>query len=152
MPEFLAHGIPAPQGSKRLVRLRNGRVMMLEDSKRVMPWRAVVAAAASAARIGLNEGDVEVGIFARWIRPATHYKKDGGVKSGSPARPGYADCDKLARAVCDALAGIAYRNDRQVARLTVERRWCEEGEAPGALISIEKLTTDRPDGLTPARV
>lgn len=149
MPEFFAHGVPAPQGSKRLVRLRTGRVMMLEDSKRVMPWRAVVAAAAAAARIPLFESDVEVSISARWVRPVTHLNKDGSVRRSSPPRPGYADCDKLARAVCDALAGIAYRNDRQVVRLHVERRWCESGEAPGAAISVDAVEDPR-IGLTPA--
>jgi Holliday junction resolvase RusA-like endonuclease len=148
MPEFFAHGIPAPQGSKRLVRLRTGRVMMLEDSKRVMPWRAVVAAAAAAARMPLHEGNVEVRIVARWVRPVTHLGKDGSVKRSSPPRPGYADCDKLARAVCDALAGIAYRNDRQVVQLSVERRWCETGQAPGALISVFSVEDPRID-LTP---
>jgi hypothetical protein len=42
----------------------------------------------------------------------------------------------LARAICDALAGIAYRNDRQVALLAVERVWASPGEGPGATIGI----------------
>lgn len=113
--------------------------MMLEASRRVMPWRATVAACASAARIPMHDGDVSLRIRTLWTRPSAHLTRSGGLRRNAPARPGYADCDKIARAVCDALAGIAYRNDRQVAMLAVERRWCEEGESPGALISVEKI-------------
>lgn len=129
-------GKPAPQGSKRLVRLRNGRSMMLEASSAVRPWRALVADAARAAGIQLREKDVALDIVARWARPASHYGRRG-LRSVAPARPGYADVDKVARAVCDALTGIAYRDDRQVVMLRVERTWCADGEAPGATISID---------------
>jgi Holliday junction resolvase RusA-like endonuclease len=109
---------------------------MIEASKRVMPWRAVIAASAVAARVQMHEQDVEVRIVARWTRPASHFTASGLLRKSSPVLPRYADCDKLARAVCDALAGIAYRNDRQVGKLSVERRWCLAEEASGAFISV----------------
>lgn len=136
MCEFFAHGVPAPQGSKNLVRLRSGRTIMVEASKRVMPWRAVIAASAVAARVRMYEEDVEVKIVARWARPASHFTASGSLRKSAPVLPRYADCDKLARAVCDALAGIAYRNDRQVGKLSVERRWCLDGEPQGAVVSV----------------
>jgi len=109
---------------------------MIEASKRVMPWRAVIAASAVAAGVQMHEQDVEVRIVARWTRPASHLTASGLLRKSSPVLPRYADCDKLARAVCDALAGIAYRNDRQVGKLSVERRWCLAEEASGASISV----------------
>lgn len=129
-------GDVATQGSKRLVRLRNGRTAMLEASRRIRPWRQAVAEAAMAHGIPMFTGDVTLEIVARWVRPASHYRKDGTLRGNLPQRPGYADCDKVARGVCDALAGIAYANDRQVAVLRVERRWCEPGQPPGAGIDI----------------
>lgn len=116
-----------------------------------MPWRSVVAAAAHHAKVKLNEGDVEVAIVAKWVRPASHLKKNGEVRSACDSAPGYADCDKIARAICDALAGIAYRNDRQVAKLSVERKWCIVGEAAGAFISVTKLQVSSPEALRPAQ-
>jgi Holliday junction resolvase RusA-like endonuclease len=112
---------------------------MLEASRRVMPWRAVVAACAAEAGVGMCDGDVSIDISAYWVRPASHLRADGRLKLSAPPRPGYADCDKLARAVCDALAGIAYRNDRQVAQLSVARMWCKDGQPQGAKIIVKKL-------------
>lgn len=130
-------GDPAAQGSKRLVRLKTGRTIMLENSKRVKPWRAAVAEAARAANLKPVTTDVLIHARVRFVRPQSHYRPDGSIKPRSPDRPGYADCDKLARAICDALAGIAYANDRQVAALAIEREWAVEGTGSGAAILIK---------------
>lgn len=129
-------GDPAAQGSKRLVRTKAGRTIMLENSRKVKPWRAAVADAAREARCPCFMGDVAIYAVVRFVRPKSHYRKDGSIKAGHAARPGYADCDKLARAICDGLAGIAYPNDRQVAVLAIERVWAAAGTGPGAVIGI----------------
>lgn len=98
----------------------------------------------------MHEAGVELQIVARWVRPITHFRKDGSVRPGAPEHPGYGDCDKLARAVCDALAGIAYRNDRQVVRLSVERMWCNAGEPPGAIVRIKQYGKSGASPLDPA--
>lgn len=126
---------PAPQGSKSLMRLRSGRSIMVESSRMVKPWRSLVANAARDAGIAMRDGPVAVSIVTRWTRPASHYGKRG-LRATAAAYPGYADCDKLARAIFDALAGIAYRNDRQVVRFEISREWCGDGEAPGAFVTV----------------
>lgn len=128
--EIHVSGDPAAQGSKRLVRLKNGRTVMLENSKRVMPWRKQIAAAAQALNLRPQEGDVSVSAIVMFQRPLSHFRKDGGLKRNLPARPGRADVDKLARAILDALTGVAYHDDRQVAILAIERIW-REGNAAG---------------------
>jgi Holliday junction resolvase RusA-like endonuclease len=134
---FFAAGVPASQGSKRLVRVRNSnRSIMLESSERVKPWRQTIAAVAQMHAVPMHSGDVEMHIVCRWPRPQSHLRADGTVRDSAPARPSYADVDKLARAVCDALAGIAYRNDRQVASLSIQRVWARAGESAGAHIEI----------------
>ena len=133
---FMVWGDPASQGSKRLVRTRLGRTIMLENSTKVKPWRAAVAAAAKEARCPVYEGDVLVRIVVMFVRPASHYGKAGNVKRSAPDRPGYIDVDKAARAVLDALAGIAYHNDRQVAMLTVQQLWSPPGNGAGAVIQV----------------
>jgi hypothetical protein len=129
-------GDPAAQGSKKLVRLKTGRTIMLENSRKVKPWRAAVADAAREANCPMHMGDVAVYAVVRFVRPKSHYKADGTLRTGRQARPGYADCDKLARAICDGLAGIAYPNDRQVAILAIERVWANPGTGSGAIIQI----------------
>jgi Holliday junction resolvase RusA-like endonuclease len=127
-----------------------GRVMMIETSKGLHAWRSAVATSAVKAGIKISEGDVAIKIIAYWVRPQCHVTSEGLPRKSCPPRPRYADCDKLARAICDALAGIAYRNDRQVAVLTVERKWCEENQSTGAMITVEKLPALPLDCLKPS--
>lgn len=37
------------------------------------------------------------------------------------------DCDNLAKGVCDALNGLAWRDDRLITDLRVKKRWCKDG-------------------------
>jgi len=134
-------GDPAAQGSKRIVRTKGGRTIMLEQSKKVKPWREAVAAAAMQSKCPMHEGDVVMQIRVLFARPASHFNKAGEVRHTAPARPGYTDCDKLARAICDALAGIAYHNDRQVAALSVDRAW-----SPGPSSATIKVAACPPEG------
>jgi crossover junction endodeoxyribonuclease RusA len=132
---FHVHGDPAAQGSKRMVRLKNGRTVLLEQSAKVKPWRSAVAAAAVEHGCKLREGDVRVRIAVLFARPASHYNKSG-IKPSAPARPGRLDVDKIARSICDALTGIAWKDDRQVVCLAIERVWADEAHLTGAVISI----------------
>lgn len=133
---FMVHGDPAAQGSKRIVRLRSGKSVMIEQSTKVRPWRAAVAEAAQEARCGVLEGDVSIRAVVFFVRPSSHFSAKGTLKPSSPIRPGYIDVDKAARAILDALAGVAYHNDRQVAVLTIERMWAPDGMGAGAVIQI----------------
>lgn len=133
---LFVYGNPASQGSKRLVRTRLGRTIMLENSTKVKPWRNAVASAAREANCPLYGGDVMVHVVLMFVRPASHFNKAGELRASVPERPGYIDVDKAARAILDALAGIAYQNDRQVAVLSVQRMWAGTGTGAGAVIQI----------------
>ena len=133
---FHVRGQPAGQGSKRLVRSKKGRTIMLEDSARTKPWRALVRAAAIDAELRRLSGDVAVTIVVLFARPASHYRKGGLLRENLPARPGRLDVDKAARAILDALKGVAYADDRQVAPLIVDRCWAERAEDEGARICV----------------
>lgn len=109
---------------------------MLENSVKVKPWRTAVALAAQAHNIPLFDGDVAVHVVLLFVRPASHFNKAGKVREAAPDRPGYIDVDKGARAVLDALAGVAYQNDRQVAVLSVQRMWAAPGQTAGVVIQI----------------
>lgn len=138
---FFVEGRPAPQGSKRLVRVRGGtRTLMLESSRHVKPWRETIGAVARMKGVPCLASDVEVNIVVRYEHPAAHYRANGELRGNTPPRPRYADCDKLCRAVCDALTGIAYRDDRQVAVLSIQRVWCRRGDPMGAYIEVIDLS------------
>ena len=144
--EFFAasDGDPAPQGSKRHV----GRGVMVESSKRVRPWQAIVTDAACKAMeaSGWPIGDrgivVAVSLTFIFRRPDKHFRK-AGLRLDAPEHQSHApDADKLARAVLDALtaAGI-YHDDGQVAVLTATKLYAgrDAGERPGVAISVEEL-------------
>jgi len=141
-------GEPAPQGSKSIVS-RGGKTWMIEKSRKVEPWRAAIKAAArNGQHLRLSEpiyaGAVEVTITFTLARPRSHYgtgRNAEFVKAGAPLYP-YTrpDLDKLVRSTLDGLkiAGLL-GDDGQVASLTAHKRYCRDGELPGADITIEGI-------------
>ena len=139
---FSVSGVPVPQGSK--VKNRYGAIY--DSNKALQPWRVAVTEAAEAARTEAGHqqwlGPVRLIVVFRFARPGSHYgtgRNAGTLRGGAP-RLWHAqtpDADKCLRAVCDALtfAGV-WRDDRQVADLTVHKVWAQ---TPGADIAVEPL-------------
>ena len=126
---LMVHGTPAPQGSKRPVRLGSGRIGLVESSDKVKPWRDAVRAAGLKAFRRPFTGPVAVTLNFYLRRP-----------SSIPARithPGkYPDLDKLCRSTLDGLkTGGAYLDDGQVVTLATSKEFGE----PGCLISVREL-------------
>jgi crossover junction endodeoxyribonuclease RusA len=70
-----------------------------------------------------------------FARPKAHFRAN--APQHCVTRIG--DLDKLCRAVCDALTGIAYDDDSQVFSINAERRYATASESPGALITITTI-------------
>lgn len=129
-------GVPQPQGSKRLFA---GRLVEGNDAT-LRPWRATIAGESRAAyRHGLEptREAVNVTLGFMFSRPRSHYgtgRNAGELRRSAPAykatRP---DLDKLVRAVLDALTGIVFVEDSQVAQLTAWKDW----GPPGVSIRVE---------------
>jgi len=100
---------------------------MVESSKYVGDWRADVLLKAQSVwenRPPLG-GPVALDLLFVFSRPKSHHqasKRDRPVKHNAPrfhvSRP---DLDKLIRAINDALTGVIYRDDSQVARIQSEK-------------------------------
>lgn len=132
---FTVAGIPAAQGSKRYL----GRGILIESSKRVAPWRSDVRTAAEAADVPFGalpfEGPLAVGLIFRLPRPKAHLGARG-LRSSAPAIPSTRpDLDKLTRAVLDALTGLAWLDDCQVAQLDVSKVYAD-GSGPGVDVEV----------------
>jgi crossover junction endodeoxyribonuclease RusA len=136
-------GVPAPQGSKRIVKAKNGEARMIEMSKAVGPWREAVRAETQRACHGrtlLASGPVMVEITFGLPRPKGHYgtgRNADKVRDSAPWYPaGRPDVDKLARAVLDGLTeGGAWADDGQVVCLTVRKVY----DTPGCIIRVEPV-------------
>lgn len=130
-------GRPAPQGSKRGIATKYGKVAMIESSKNVKPWRESIRHALldehGRARATYPDGPVFVRLEFVMPRPASTPKR-----STPPAvkRP---DIDKLQRAVLDAVgsAGV-WHDDSQVTRVEATKRIANLDEQPGCHIAISE--------------
>lgn len=137
--KFIVPGPAAPQGSKRAIKLRgSGRVVLVESSAKVKPYRAVVALAARDAWGRPPSGNaVYVRVAFTFLRPKSHYTGRGAIRSGAPDFPGKPDIDKLCRALLDALTGVVYADDAQVVLLEATKQYAE---TPGTVIEIREMS------------
>jgi crossover junction endodeoxyribonuclease RusA len=123
-------GRAAPQGSKRHV----GRGVMIESSKNVQPFRALVSMLAANAirKTGrpVPTGPIIVYVRVEFARPKSHIGKSGLALASAPSFPGHnlGDIDKIGRAVLDALTGIAFKDDSQVVELSCAKAWSDRDQ------------------------
>ena len=142
MIEITVVGLPAPQGSKRLV----GKVM-LESSKKVQPWRQDVKSAVLEQYHGPPiERAVFIEIEFRFQRPKGHFNTKGELRPKAPEyliSRGQGDIDKLLRSTLDALSlstgGSLLADDSLVIRVVGSKRYCVGPELPGALLFVKQL-------------
>lgn len=153
------YGIPAPQGSKKLVRtLSNGKGILNDTSPKLAPWRQDVKHAAEAALDDLGRPQAFTGAVV--MRLVFTFDRPVSVKRNKRPWPSvYPDLDKLARGVLDALkaAGVI-KDDCLVVEFTrLAKVYAgEDPEAldrPGAMIIIGELVDSVPiEGRTPREV
>lgn len=116
----------------------NGR--MIEASAKVKPWRFAVSQAALATGEPMTDSQVSVLITFMFNRPKAHYNSKGELKPKAPfyksTKP---DLDKLCRSTLDGITGVLIKDDSQVVNLICNKVYANEGELPGALITINQL-------------
>jgi len=95
---------------------------------------AVGAAAFPAMCGGLSEQPISVTIQLTFERPPSHLNKSG-IKATAPRLP-KADVDNVAKAVLDAINGVAWHDDSQVAELIVRKSY---GTAGATEVTIAEL-------------
>ena len=149
MIRIRAYGIPAPQGSKKSF----GNGYFVEASQRVLPWRESVKEAALRDYDGEPlSGPIEISILFLFPRPKKHFgtgKNANKLKSNAPVfvtEKNKGDLEKLERAVYDGLSqssgGTAILDDCLVVKNSNMKRYCIDGEKPGAIISINSINSN----------
>lgn len=124
---FFVPGKAVPQGSLKFI---NGHAIHVRANDLAV-WRATIANVARHAQVEKAEQGVEINVIFQLARPKTVKRKEPHV------RP---DIDKLARAVLDALTGVAYDDDEQVVKLTASKEYSETQGAWIKIIDREKLS------------
>ena len=121
MISYFIEGEPAPQGSKNGF-VKNGRVVMVESSKKVKPWREAVtiktAQHMSWETLNPMTTPVEIALVFHLPRPKTVNRKWPSVKP---------DLDKLIRSTFDGLTtGGLYTDDALVIAVSASKQYATD--------------------------
>lgn len=124
----VVHHRPAPQGSKRHV----GHGRMVEESKRVEPWRKAVAVAARQS-IGADWQPLDGPLAIEVVFTVRKPKSAPKTRQTWPCTRDSGDIDKLLRSTFDALATDvrAIADDSRVIHVAAVKAF--PGEHPGTL-------------------
>lgn len=124
---FFAGGVPSTKGSAKAFVVGRRAVITNDAGPRAKAWAAVVAGAALDAMAGRPpcDGPVHVRAVFYMPRPKAHSTKKG-LRPNAPtwvaSKP---DSDKLARCALDALTGVVFADDAQIAELVVQKRYAD---------------------------
>jgi Holliday junction resolvase RusA-like endonuclease len=140
---FFVKGRGRPKGSKRVVRGKNGRTLLLEQSAKEKPWRVLVGA---TARLAMREQGrrrfegvpLDVLMVFGFRRPQKHFLRSQLRDASPDYHTGAPDASKLARSVEDALNKVVWDDDSRVARLEVWKRFCDESEPEGVWVQVDE--------------
>ncbi len=141
---FFVPGKPASAGSKKAFYNKNlGRAILVPDDAESRPWRADVKAYAQIAmqgRSAILTGPVFMRTEFILARPKGHFgsgRNAAVLKASAPkwssSKP---DVTKILRCLEDALTGIVWHDDAQVAVHVSSKRYANPEETPGAQVSV----------------
>ncbi len=141
MIRFTVHGTPQTAGSKRAFPIRRAGqklgVRVTDDNPKSRDWKTTVSqVAAEHCRGGLIDGAVVVEFVFWLVRPKGHFGKRGLLPSAPEFPAVKPDVLKLARAVEDALTGVAWRDDALIVDEHLSKRY---GERAGVDIVIRQI-------------
>jgi crossover junction endodeoxyribonuclease RusA len=119
---------------------------MIESSKHLRPWRALVSGEAAEAMNGLRPlaGPLNISLTFRFPRPKKHYRTGRHAHELRPDAPTFhaiaPDTDKLCRSIFDSLKdAAAILDDGQIASVHAWKVYAREGETPGVDVVVEML-------------
>jgi len=140
---FRVPGDPVTKGSTRSFNhAKTGAIITMDsNAKRLEPWEATVKlAAAEAWDDKLTNGPVGLIIAFGFRRPKNHYGTGRNAEVLKASAPMEVitfkrnDLDKLLRAVMDALTGVVYIDDAQVAYIEASKLYADK---PGVRIQVK---------------
>lgn len=133
---FEIAGEPKGKGRPRFARI-GGHVKAYTPAETAAYEDMVRLAYRQAARETFYEGPVGLRIECRFgIPKATSKRKAEQMRRGEILPTKKPDADNIAKMIADALNGIAYRDDSQIAELNVVRRYAD---VPAVAVEIRDM-------------
>jgi Holliday junction resolvase RusA-like endonuclease len=157
---FSVAGTPVTKGSfKTIYNRAMGKVVAIpSNGADQRKWEANVAQEAAIAKANMKNGlklwptdnPIEAKIVFYLQRPMAHYGayglKNRFLNLFHTKKP---DLDKLTRCTLDALTGLLYKDDAQVYKLIVEKRYANESSGVLLTIAQDQPTESAEDTGTP---
>jgi crossover junction endodeoxyribonuclease RusA len=145
---FFVPGKPKPAGSKRAFVVKSKqsgkmRAIVTDANPQARDWKIDVQHVARTAYTGQPlEGPLELELSFFMERPKFHFNaKRDAIKPTAPSYPtGKPDASKLCRGVEDALTGMLYRDDSQIVKQTVRKRYATLQYREGVQVTVTKIT------------
>jgi Holliday junction resolvase RusA-like endonuclease len=138
---FEAVGDPVPQGSTRAFMVGGRPIVTHTKGVKLNEWREVIGWAARDAVKEVHEGPMTVEAVFWFLRPPSVSVKKRPHMTVKP------DIDKVSRSLLDALTGIVFRDDCQVVKLDVAKRYCNEDvKQPGVTVTVRVTTEGEVEG------
>ncbi len=134
---FSIPGAPTAKGRAKVTTI-GGHARMYTPT-RTLNYESKVALFAAQAMKGLDlfDGPLTLGLVLTMAIPSSwSIKKRELALSGGIIPTVKPDCSNVLKAVEDAMNGIVYFDDKQIADLRVSKRY---GEIPSVLVTVEAL-------------
>jgi Holliday junction resolvase RusA-like endonuclease len=143
IPQRLSFTIPGeavPQGSMKAFTPKGWvRPVLTSDNKKTKPWRALVAAAALDAQFDrgtwpvMSTQAIRLEVRCYFVRPASVSVKKRPCHTVKP------DVDKCLRSISDALTKILWKDDAQIASVTITKEYAAENDPARVVIHVTEL-------------
>ena len=129
---FTIPGEPEGKGRPRFVRVGNAVRTFTPEKTRAYEDRVRLAYRSAAHGMRFGDKPVMLTVTAYYATPASASRKRQDALIGKPCakKP---DADNVLKAIADALNGVAYDDDKQVAVSVVEKRWEHYGRVDVAI-------------------
>ena len=138
--KFTIPGEPCGKARPRVVRV--GNMSRTYTPEQTVSYENLVKLEFQQAANGFfkREGSVRVQIAAYFSVPKSAGKKKSALMQAGKIRPTKKpDWDNIGKIVCDALNGIAFKDDSQVVEATVTKQF---STLPRVEVTIEEVSTD----------
>lgn len=120
--KFTIPGEPCGKARPRVV--RNGNCSHTYTPERTVNYENLVKLEyqRQCGNACITEGGVHMRIIARFSIPSSASKRKASAMACGTIRPTKKpDCDNIVKIICDALNGIAYKDDAQVVSVTIDK-------------------------------
>jgi crossover junction endodeoxyribonuclease RusA len=124
---FEVIGVPMTKGSTRIF---SGRIT--SDNARLKAWERTVRTEAQRLHMPILAGPIAL-VLTFYLPRAKRLPSRITLPCTRP------DVDKLARAIGDALTGVCFRDDGQIAELHARKVFAAPGTAPRAAIAVTEM-------------